>query len=268
MQRLSALPDTRLPTSSLGRLGRGLGAALTSAGIIRKAGRRKDDDVTDLDVEKATKVALSLGRLKGIGMKMGQIMSYIDIALPDELKAALSVLQTHAQPMSFDQVAREIRKALPQKGDELLEKMDPHPIAAASIGQVHRGVLPDGTAVAVKIQYPEAREAIAADFGPASFGTRIASLFYPGARIDEFVIEAKTRFLEECDYLHEAECQRRFEELYRGHEVLFVPKVHEAYCSKTVLTSTFVEGVNLDAFLRENPSDETRDRIGVALFEF
>ncbi len=269
---LMAESGAKLPTSSLGRLGRGARAALRSGGLIWQASRNKnkdaDPDASSVDLEKVVKVVTSLGQLKGIAMKMGQIMSYIDIALPEELRDALSVLQTHAQPMPFDQVAAEIRTALPKTGDALLERMEEAPVAAASIGQVHRAVLPDGTAVAVKIQYPEAARAIAADFGPASAGTRIASLFYPKARIDDFVKEARTRFLEECDYRHEAYCQRQFRALFDGHEVLFVPDVFDAYCADTVLTSTFVEGLSFADFLATDPPQSVRDRTGAALFEF
>lgn len=269
---LMSVQGTKLPTSSLGRLGRGAAAAFRSGGLILKASRRKDNEnsgeAAQMDLEKVVKVVTSLGQLKGIAMKLGQIMSYIDIALPDELKEALSVLQTHAQPMPFEQVSIEIRKALPETGEVLLAQMDPRPIAAASIGQVHRTTLPDGTSAAVKIQYPEMARAIAADFGPASAGTRIASLFYPRARIDDFVKEAKTRFLEECDYRHEAHCQQQFQTIYLDHPVLFVPKIHEVFCGKTVLTSTFVPGASFTDFLATDPSAEARDRIGAALFEF
>jgi predicted unusual protein kinase regulating ubiquinone biosynthesis (AarF/ABC1/UbiB family) len=146
--------------------------------------------------------------------------------------------------------------------------MESEPVSAASIGQVHRARLPDGTDVAVKVQYPEIAKAIESDFGPAAVGTRMASVFYPSARIDDFVKEARERFLEECDYQHEAHCQQQFAQIYRDHPLLVVPMVHEAYCARRVLTTSFVDGLAFDAFLATDPPADTRNRIGEALFEF
>jgi predicted unusual protein kinase regulating ubiquinone biosynthesis (AarF/ABC1/UbiB family) len=253
----------KLPTSSIGRLGRTAFALLRSGRMI--AASSEDQEI---DVEKVAKVIASVGRLKGIAMKMGQIMSYIDMAMPDELRDALSVLQTHAQPMPFETVRGLVTAELGERGGQLLENMEEAPISSASIGQVHRARLKDNTMVAVKIQYPEIARAIEADFGPAAIGTKMASLLYPNMRMNDFVKEAKERFLEECDYLHEARCQNRFIELYRNHPLIVVPQVHSDFCSRTVLTTTFVEGLEFDAFLRTDPSPDKRNEIGEALFEF
>jgi predicted unusual protein kinase regulating ubiquinone biosynthesis (AarF/ABC1/UbiB family) len=260
---------TKLPTSSIGRLGR-LGATVLRSGRMIMKGRKADrrGEELELDMEKVTKVITSMGKLKGVAMKMGQIMSYVDIAMPQELRDALSVLQTHAQPMEWEVVQGLVIEELGDRGQQLLDKMEPEPISSASIGQVHRATLPDGTVVAVKIQYPEIAKAIAADFGPAAVGTKLASLFYPNARIDDFVKEAKERFLEECDYLNEAHCQNQFVEIYQGHPTLLVPDVHGDFCSRRVLTTTYVDGLKIDPFLASDPPQAERDRIGEALFEF
>jgi predicted unusual protein kinase regulating ubiquinone biosynthesis (AarF/ABC1/UbiB family) len=266
IQRLFAAHEA-VPTSTLGRLGRTAGAALRGGRLLLGA-RRAGEGEPPLELEALAKVVGSLGELKGIAMKAGQIMSYIDVALPEELRVALSVLQTHAQPMPSAQVRRILQAELGERAQELLASLEEPPIAAASIGQVHRARLADGTRVAVKVQYPEIDRAIEADFGPAAAGSRLASLFAPGARVDALVREARERFLEECDYLHEAHCQRRFAALLEGHPVLRVPAVYEALCTRRVLTTAFMEGEGLEAFLARNPSPEMRDRLGQALFEF
>ena len=228
---------------------------------------RKKDDADEIDPRQLVKLITSMGQMKGIAMKMGQILSYIDLAIPDEMKEALSVLQTFAQPMPFEKVEETIRAELGDRANVLLETLEKSPVSAASIGQVHRAVL-DGQHVAVKVQYPEVKKAIASDFGPASVGTRMASLFYPNARIDDYIKEAKDRFLEECNYVHEAHCQNTFVEIYRNHQVMFVPRVFSDFCTTRVLTTQWVDGRTFEAFLESNPSREMRNRMGEALFEF
>jgi len=255
-----------VPTSALGRLGRTAGAVLRGGRMI--LGARGAEGEAPLELEALAKVVGSLGELKGLAMKTGQILSYVDVALPEELRVALSVLQTHAQPMPTGQVRRILQAELGPRAQELLATLEEAPLAAASIGQVHRARLADGTPVVVKVQYPEMVQAIEADFGPAAAGTRLASLFSPGARVDSLVREARERFLEECDYLHEAHCQQRFAGILAGHPVLRVPAVHASLCTRRVLTTTFMEGEGLESFLTRSPSPEVRDRLGQALFEF
>ncbi|MCP4675928.1 MAG: AarF/ABC1/UbiB kinase family protein [Deltaproteobacteria bacterium] len=269
VQGLMNAAGEKLPTSSFGRLGR-MGFALARSARMISAGRKKlkSGEDQEIDIEKVAGVIASVGRLKGIAMKMGQIMSYIDMAMPDELRDALSVLQTHAQPMPFEKIRELVTAELCEKGTQLLRNMEEIPVSSASIGQVHKARLPSGANVAVKIQYPEIARAIEADFGPAAVGTKMASILYPNARIDDFVKEARSRFLEECDYIHEAHCQNRFAELFEGHDSLVVPAVHREFCSSKVLTTTFVDGLEFDAFLKTMPSQEERNRIGEALFEF
>ncbi len=257
----------KIPTSSLARLGR-TAFNMVRGGRLVLGKKGRDGEEPEIDMDRVVKMINSVGKMKGVAMKMGQIMSYIDVAIPDELRDALSVLQTHSQAMPFEKVKAQIEDELGANASVLLANMDQVPISAASIGQVHKAILPDGTVAAVKIQYPEVAKAIESDFGPASVGTRLASLFYPNARIDDFVKEAKERFLEECDYLHEAYCQDRFQTLYRDHPILLVPKVFEEYCSRRVLTTEFIDAMSFDTYLETNPSQVDRDRLGEALFEF
>ncbi|MGB8331478.1 MAG: AarF/ABC1/UbiB kinase family protein [Polyangiales bacterium] len=263
IQRL-LITRKELPTAPLSRLGR---TAMTALRIQRAAvsGRQGQGE---LDIETIARIVGSIGQLKGTAMKMGQIMSYIDVALPAHLQEALSVLQTHAQPMPIDQARSIVADELPGRSTDLLSELEPNPVAAASIGQVHRGRLPDGTWVAVKIQYPEVEEAIRNDFKPAAAASAIASLVYRGARIDDFIAEARARFLEECDYRHEAAAQRRFATLYSRHPTIVVPEVHLDYCSRRVLTSTWLSGSSFAQFLEAEPTQPKRDQIGHALFEF
>ena len=257
-----------LPTSTLGRFGRTAGTLLRGGRLLLGAGKSPAEGESPLDLETLAKVVGSLGELKGIAMKVGQILSYVDVAMPEELRSALSVLQTHSPPMPAERVRGLLQAELGERASELLSSLEDTPLAAASIGQVHRARLADGTRVAVKVQYPEIERAIATDFGPAALGSHIATLFAPGARIDSLVREARERFLEECDYLHEARSQQRFAELFASHPVLRVPAVHLRLCTRRVLTTTLMEGEKLEAFLARSPPQPVRDRLGEALFEF
>ncbi|MFO0580912.1 MAG: AarF/ABC1/UbiB kinase family protein [Anaeromyxobacter sp.] len=249
-----------VPTGALGRLGRTAGALARGAGALLGPG--------DLDEADLLALVRRLGRLRGVAMKAGQILSYVDVALPAELREALAALQTAAQALPADEVRRILEDELGAAADPLLAGLEDRPVAAASIGQVHRATLPDGARVAVKVQYPGIEAAIRADFAPAAGGKAIAAVLYPGARIGPMLDEARARFLEECDYGREAETQARFGALLSGHAVLRVPAVHRALSSRRVLTTEFVDGVGLEGWLATAPAQAARDRLGAALFEF
>jgi predicted unusual protein kinase regulating ubiquinone biosynthesis (AarF/ABC1/UbiB family) len=261
--------DDALPTSFSRRTGQTLMALLRGARLVRRERKRaKRGDEAPIDVEAMTRIVSALGQLKGLAMKMGQMMSYLDVAMPEELQAALSTLQTHAQPMPLDRVRTIISEDLGPGAHALLSRMSELPIAAASIGQVHTARLPDGKAVAVKVRYPEVEQAIVSDFGAARVSARIQAILFPNARIQEFIDEMRTRFLEECDYEHEAAAQRRFRDLFAEHETIVIPAVFEDYCSRRVLTTEYIDGAHFDEHLSTDPSQEQRDRVGEALFEF
>src|SRR5215472_17309356 len=263
-RRLLALGD-RLPTSPLGRLGRTVLAGLRGG---RVAWRARQSDDQPIDINALAAVVTSLGQLKGIAMKTGQLLSYLDLPLPPELRSALAVLQTHSPPMPFERVADIVKTELGGRAGPLLEHMAPLPAAAASIGQVHRARLPDGTQVAVKVQYPGIEKAITSDFRAADAGKRFVGLIAPGASVDAVMREARRALLEECNYEREALYQQRFGRIYRDHPTLAVPAVHRSYCSRRVLTTSWVDGLRFDDFVAATPPAVERDRFGRALFEF
>jgi predicted unusual protein kinase regulating ubiquinone biosynthesis (AarF/ABC1/UbiB family) len=263
LRRRLAGMGSALPTSAVRRLG---GTAVTALRTRRLLKPRKDEEI--LGIDEAVRLVASLGQLKGLSMKLGQVMSYIDVALPEDLRHALSVLQSQAPPMPFDDVEATLREDLGDQAGAILATIGRTPIASASIGQVHRARLPDRTPVAVKVQYPEIERAIRNDFRVARIGPAFAAAIYPGAPVAGFINEAKTRLLEECDYVHEADVQARFAAIYADHPVLVVPAVHREYSSRHVLVTTFLEGATFQDWLDGDPPKEQRDRVGRALFEF
>jgi ribosomal protein L7/L12 len=239
-------------------------AGLARAGsrwLARTARRRGD-------IEAESAVASSLGELKGVTMKLGQMLGYTDLGLPRNLMAALSALHTHAQPIAFDRLRAVLESDLGVAGASLAARMQPTPIASGSLGQVHRSTLDDGTEVAVKVLYPGIGETIARDLAPATLGGRLAQWVAPRSPLAGWVREVRERVLEECDYRLEARRQRAFAERFAGHPTIDVPAVHEAWCSPRVLTTGLVEGVHLDSYLVSAPSADSRATAAGALFDF
>jgi predicted unusual protein kinase regulating ubiquinone biosynthesis (AarF/ABC1/UbiB family) len=269
LERLAAPTD--LPTTALGRLRRTASAGM-KAGFGALSGRLLGADaggtLGGLTPEAIASLAASLGELKGVAMKVGQILSYVDGSLTPESRELLSVLQVRSQPTPFDAIEQILRDDLGAHASELLRMMDRTPSAAASIGQVHRAVLPSGTQVAVKVRHPGIDAAIRADFKTAALGKVLARVIAPGVDVAEMMKEAEDRFLEECDYALEARRQALFAELYRGHTSITIPAVHLPWSSARVLTSTWQDGQDFETFLRSEPDMDTKERASRALYEF
>jgi ribosomal protein L7/L12 len=256
-----------IPTTPLARVPR-VAAISIRGGVLALLARMRGARLSRGDLASVQRIALSLGRLKGVAMKVGQHLSYVDGNLPDEARAVLSALLTHSQPMPIEQVTEILERELGPQAAPLLAALEPAPISSASIGQVHRARLPGGSRVAVKVQYPGIVEAIRTDFGPASLAGRFASLLYPGVEIEGFLREARARVLEECDYRAEARHQADMASRFAGHPLLTIPSVHPTWSTGRVLTTSFFDGVDLDELFARGASQEQRDRIGSALYEF
>jgi predicted unusual protein kinase regulating ubiquinone biosynthesis (AarF/ABC1/UbiB family) len=258
-----------LPTTSFGRLQKTAAvaarvAASAVAGRLRGGGR----DIASLSPQSAAKLAEGFGELKGLAMKAGQILSYVDMSLTPEARRILATLQVMSPPSAFSHIQRTIWEDLGGRSSTLLGRLEPTPVASASIGQVHRSSLDDGTPVAVKVRHPGIEEALRSDFRTAAFGMLFASLAAPGVNVDEMLAEAETRFLEECDYDLEARRQTRFRELFAGHASISIPTIHPEVCSRRVLTSTWQDGMDLEAFIARARFAAERVRAARSLYEF
>ena len=218
----------------------------------------------------AQQVAAELGEMKGALMKLGQMASYLDDGLPEPLRLALAQLQSQAPPMSVDLARAEIERELGAPIEDLFAAFDDEPIAAASIGQVHRAIarMPDGTerAVAVKVQYPGVAEAIDADLRTADLLGALLALGFKSLNPDDMVAEIKERLIEELDYTREAENQRLFGEFFRGHPFVHVPEVFDRLSTARVLTTELVTGSTFDEVT--GWSQDERDMAGETIFRF
>ncbi len=257
------------PGHGFGRFARLLGGGLGLARSIAKAGKNKDAEPSDKDLLRMQELVTRLGTLKGLPMKFGQIMSYLEVDLPEETRQLLSLLQTQSPATPWERVEAILREDLGDRAGPLLAGLDRRPSSIASIGQVHRGRLPDGTDVAVKIRHPDIEEAIRSDFRSAHVGMLFASAIMPGmgATAKDFMAEMEARLLEECDYGLEAKRQLRFGELFADHPDIVVPAVHQDFGGRRVLTTTWEHGDDIEVF-RSRATREERDRAGAALFDF
>jgi predicted unusual protein kinase regulating ubiquinone biosynthesis (AarF/ABC1/UbiB family) len=260
--------DVAVPTGRLSRLWRtGRSAAGMARAVLGGARRARGEGLAAADRAAIVKLTTRLGELKGITMKLGQILGYIDPTLPPELRELLSVLQTQAPASPFSAVEATLRAAFGARADELLDGLSRAPVAVASIGQVHRGVLADGREVAVKVRHAGIEQALEADFRNAATGAVIARLFPGGSSVRGLLDEARTAMLEECDFALEAARQRELATWYADHPTITIPDPIDAWCAPAVLTTPWLPGRTLDELLAGQPTQQERDRIGGALFE-
>ncbi len=223
------------------------------------------------ELKTAAAVAEELGHMKGALMKLGQMASYLDEGLPEPMRVALSQLRSAAPPMSAELAADVVEHELGRPPTEAFVEWDPEPIAAASIGQVHRAIArhPDTGAeipVAVKVQYPGVDEAITADLKNASMLGTILKQGFGGLDPDDMVAEIKERLVEELDYRLEARNQAEFADYYRDHPYIHVPDVLPAYSTGRILTSELVNGATWDQLLTWDQRE--RDLAAETIFRF
>jgi predicted unusual protein kinase regulating ubiquinone biosynthesis (AarF/ABC1/UbiB family) len=255
--------ERAVPTSGWRRLWRsGVNALGVGAQLAR--GRRG----AAIDVEAVAAIVRNLGELRGIAMKLGQMLSYVDPTVPDALRAAMALLQTSAPTTPLARVHDTLRTELGAARAALLSAtLSPSPIAVASIGQVHRARLPDGSEVAVKVLHPGIERAIIADFRAAAIG-RLVSALVGAASVPEMIEEARAAFLEECDLALEAARQERFARLFADDPMIVIPAVVNEWSSPRVLVTRWIAGETLESFLARDPSQSARDAAGEALFRF
>ncbi|MTE20903.1 AarF/ABC1/UbiB kinase family protein [Streptomyces sp. TRM43335] len=210
-----------------------------------------------------------LGELKGGAMKFGQVLSVFESALPEEVagpyRAALTRLQDAAPPMPVASVHAALAERMGEDWRELFEEFDDKPSAAASIGQVHRGVWHDGRPVAVKVQYPGAGEALLSDLNQLGRFVRLLGPLVPGMDFKPLVSELRDRISEELDYELEADAQRTYAAEFADDPDVRVPDV--VYQCDQVLITEWLEGVPLAEVIKDG-TDEERDRAGQLLARF
>src|SRR5918992_586125 len=269
----------RIPTSRVARTARvsGLAAGQAARHLGTRAvnlarnedGRRQALERCNL--EAAEQIVAALGTMKGAAMKLGQVMSFLDVGLVpeehrEEFQRKLGELRDAAPKVRFQDMRKVMESELDQPLEEAFEAFDPEPVAAASIGQVYRARLHDGRDVAVKVQSPGVAQAVRADLQNLGIILRLMKRIAPGLDVKATAEEIRARIGDELDYELEAQNQRGLARIFRDHPFIAVPDVITGLSREKVIVTEFVRGAGFDEIKERDQA--TRDRVGEIVFRF
>jgi predicted unusual protein kinase regulating ubiquinone biosynthesis (AarF/ABC1/UbiB family) len=268
------IPTSRVRRSAkVGRLAAGQAARQlgTKTANIARSDEAASHALEKRQVEAAEQIVAALGTMKGAAMKLGQVLSFLDVGLVpeeyrEEFQRKLGELRDAAPKVRFEDMKKVIESDLEEPLEDVFETFEEEPIAAASIGQVYRATLPGGRAVAVKVQYPGVNHAVRADMQNLGIILRLMKRVAPGLDVKAIGGEVRARIFEELDYELEAQNQRAMARIYRGHPFIVIPDVVTRLSRERVIVQEFVEGRGFEE-LKALPQDE-RDRIGEIIYRF
>ena len=264
--RHRAVPSGRLARlGGFGRLAGGVAGGMLAEGARRlAAGERPRVGDLILTPGNAARVADRLSHLRGAAMKLGQMISMdAGDVLPAELQTILAQLRNQAYRMPPQQLDGVLRAEWGADWRRRFRHFEASPIAAASIGQVHRATLPDGRVLAIKVQYPGVADSIASDVDNVATLLRVSGLLPATLDLKPLLAEAKRQLSEEADYIREGQQLRAYRERLVGDARYVVPALEESLTTRRVLAMEFVEGRAIET-LADAPQDE-RDRAMTAL---
>jgi len=260
-------PDTTAPGSTLfGELRRMARTSGAVGGIAaRVAGQRVFGIKSDRTAH-AEDLRAILGGLKGPLMKVAQFLSTVPDALPAEYAQELAELQSNAPPMGWAFVRRRMQSELGPNWQQDFSEFGQTAAAAASLGQVHRAKLPDGTEVACKLQYPDMPSVVEADLRQLKLALAVYHRMDNATRNQEVYKELSDRLREELDYVREAAQMRVYGLMLAGQPRVTIPAPIESLCTPRLLTMTWLPGQKFQDFLATDPSQEERNDVARALF--
>jgi predicted unusual protein kinase regulating ubiquinone biosynthesis (AarF/ABC1/UbiB family) len=244
----------------------------TRAANVTRGEEASEEAMARRQLETAKQIVAVLGTMKGAAMKLGQVMSFLDVGLVseahrEEFQRELAKLRDAAPTVSFKQMKRVIEDDLEEPLSKVFASFEQEPIAAASIGQVYRATLAeDGREVAVKVQYPGVAGAVRADLQNLDMLMRVLKRMTPKLDVKAIAEEIKERIVEELDYELEAQNQRALARIFTGHPFIVVPDVIPGLSRERVLVSEYVAGAGFEDV--KGRSQAERDRIGEIIFRF
>jgi predicted unusual protein kinase regulating ubiquinone biosynthesis (AarF/ABC1/UbiB family) len=265
--------QSRVPTTRVGRLVQlGFTAGELAIGGVLEGARRviraTPDDAVNmfLTAANAEKLAYRLAGMRGAAMKMGQMLSMesADI-LPREFTDALAALRDSASRMPRSQVRGVLGREYGKGWEARFEHFDYEPIAAASIGQVHRATARDGRELALKIQYPGVAKSIDSDVDNMAMFMQVANILPVEVDISGIMAEVKRQLREEADYRAEANHLETYRRLIRDDPTFVVPRAHADLTTKRVLAMDYMTGDPIESLESLAVAQAVRDRCGTKL---
>lgn len=255
---------------SMGKLATKAGARVLAG---KTAGLFRDEETRAAkDEEMRRKLARDLvntsGKLKGAFMKVGQILSTQYDLLPQEMTSLLADLQSSAPPMEWRLVEEQVRRELGGAPEDLFASFDRKPLSAASLGQVHRASLKDGTPVAVKVQYPGIDEAVRADLENSDTLVKMARVFMRDVDVRTALEELHEHLLLELDYTLEAKNIADFLAAYEGDPEVAIPAVYPELSTARVLTMDYLEGYKITEIMNAGADPELKVWLAEKLLDF
>ncbi len=264
---------TPVPASRLARMtqlgGMTLGVAGNMAvGGMAELGRGRRPAMRDLLLtpRNLSRIAARLAEMRGAAMKIGQLVSMdTGDVLPPELAEIMARLRSDAHTMPPSQLKQVLNTHWPQGWLGQFARFDVHPIAAASIGQVHRAQLKDGRDVAIKVQYPGVAKSIDSDVANVGALIRMSGLLPKGFELAPYLEEARLQLHEETDYLREANHLSDFRDLLGDDDRFLLPRVQSDWTTDSILTMDFIDSVDIESLV--GAPQDTRDKVATTLVE-
>ena len=260
----------RIPTSKVQRASKFIKTGAKVGGNYLKHYGKKmfNPNLTkeQLDSENAEDIYQSLSELKGSALKVAQMLSMDKNVLPTPYQDKFALSQYSAPPLSYPLVVRTFQKYLGKSPESIFDSFTKNAVNAASIGQVHKATL-NGKELAVKVQYPGVADSISSDL---KIVRPIAARMFKISNIEleQYIGEVEEKLIEETNYSLELERSIQLTQKSAHVANVYFPKYYPEFSSERILVMDWIDGLHVKEWVKENPSQDERNKIGQALWDF